>query len=34
MSPNDEVGAEVYARRGDAWKIVQTHWSFASGRRS
>jgi len=24
---------EVYARRGDAWKIVQTHWSFASGRR-
>ncbi len=25
---------EVYARRGDAWKIVQTHWSFASGRRS
>jgi ketosteroid isomerase-like protein len=25
---------EVYVRRGDAWKIVQTHWSFASGRRS
>ena len=24
---------EVYARRGDAWKIVQTHWSFTGGRR-
>jgi ketosteroid isomerase-like protein len=23
---------EVYARRGDAWKIVQTHWSFTGGR--
>ena len=24
---------EVYARRGDAWKIVQTHWSFTGGPR-
>jgi ketosteroid isomerase-like protein len=24
---------EVYARRGGAWKIVQTHWSFTGGRR-
>jgi hypothetical protein len=24
---------EVYAQRKDKWKIVQTHWSFASGRR-
>ena len=24
---------EVYARRGDAWKIVQTHWSFTNPRR-
>ena len=23
---------EVYARRGAAWKIVQTHWSFSGGR--
>ena len=23
---------EVYARRGEQWKIVQTHWSFAGGR--
>ena len=25
-------GAEVYARRAGAWKIVQTHWSFTGGR--
>jgi ketosteroid isomerase-like protein len=24
---------EVYARRGESWKIVQTHWSFTGGRR-
>ncbi len=24
---------EVYARRGEKWKIVQTHWSFTGGRR-
>ena len=23
---------EVYVRRGGAWKIVQTHWSFTGGR--
>lgn len=23
---------EVYARRGDKWKIVQTHWSFTDRR--
>jgi hypothetical protein len=22
---------EVYARRGEAWRIAQTHWSFAGG---
>jgi hypothetical protein len=26
-------GAEVYARRGGTWKIVQTHWSFTKERR-
>ena len=25
---------EVYARRDEAWKIVQTHWSFTGGRRA
>ncbi len=24
---------EVYARRRDKWRIVQTHWSFTGGRR-
>jgi len=24
--------SEVYARRGEQWKIVQTHWSFVGGR--
>jgi hypothetical protein len=23
---------EVYARRAEGWKIVQTHWSFTGGR--
>jgi hypothetical protein len=25
---------EVFRRRGEAWRLAQTHWSFTRGRRA